>query len=308
MNQGDIPISGAITGSGTYTVEARFNGGAWTTIANNVPAGEFNATLTNQTMGTGTLEWRVVETGQTTTVNNVSIGDVYIVGGQSNAVGEPGTPYQSYSHATLKAHLFGNDYQWKELVDPTDSNTNQVDTVSSDSGSAGTVWPLLAQHILDNTGVPVAFVPCAKGATTISQWQPGANHQDRTTLYGSMVYRALQTGCKAVLWWQGESDGIAGTSQASYNAGLDTLANAIQSDLGVSIMPCLLQSCTGIADANEAPIRAAIIEAQGDNANVLTGPDFGDIVTDDAYHLKTAPKLQEAANRWWTALEAEFYS
>jgi hypothetical protein len=244
------------------------------------------------------------QTGVTASAAYVGIGDVLVIAGQSNASGR-GTNSQSYSHATLKASLFGNDYTWRELADPTDSITNQGDAISKETSQAGgSLWPLLATSFLADQGVPVAFIPCAKGGTRIADWLPGVNHQDRATLYGSMVYRALQSGCKAVLWWQGEGDAQDGTSQATYNSRLDSLANEIQADLGVKLMPCKLQNITA---AGETGINAAIAEAWGDNANVLTGPDLSDIATDDDVHLQTDAKLLDAAGRWWAALQTAFY-
>jgi hypothetical protein len=221
-----------------------------------------------------------------------------------------GTNNQVYGHATLKAGLFSNAYAWRELSDPYDMATSQTDTVSSDSSpaAAGSFIPLLATEIMADQGVPVAFVPAAKGGVSITSWLPGGDHQDRTTLYGSMVYRALQTGAKAVLWWQGETDAIDGMAQATYNGHLDTIANAVDTDLGVPLMACKLQNSSAITDSpNEAAINAAIAEAWADNANVLEGPDLSDIGSDDAYHLQTDAKLLTAAQRWWAKLAAEFY-
>lgn len=245
------------------------------------------------------------QTGITASAAYVGVGDVFVIAGQSNASGR-GTNSQSYSHATIKASLFGNDYTWRELADPTDSITNQGDTISKETvQSGGSVWPLLATSFLADQGVPVSFIPSAKGGTRITDWLPGANHQNRATLYGSMVYRALQVGgVKAILWWQGEADAQDGMSQATYNSNLDSLANAIQADLGVKLMPCKLQNITA---ADETAINAAIAEAWGDNANVLTGPDLSDIATDDTLHLQTDAKLLDAAGRWWTALQTAFY-
>jgi hypothetical protein len=138
----------------------------------------------------------------------------------------------------------------------------------------------------------------------MSSWQPGADHQDRSTLYGSMIYRTLEcNGALAVLWHQGEYDAAAGTTQAQYNSWLDTLADGIMDDLGISTMPCKLQNCVG---RDETAINAAIAEAWSDNSNVLTGPDFSDITPDsgDGLHFYSNSQLTTAATRWWAAVEA----
>lgn len=301
----DIAISGLV-GTGTHSIEARFNGGAWTTIAVSA-SGTFSGTLSGQNQGQGALEARYVDQPwQMATVIPVGIGDVFVVAGQSNASGR-GSNSQSYSGSS-GARLFGNNYLWSNLSDPSDSDSGQVDTVSSDSIASGSVWPLVATSFLLDQAVPIAFIPCAKGGTSITQWQPGADHFDRSTLYGSMAYRATNVGgIKAVLWWQGETDALASMSQATYNSNLDSLANAINSDLSVTLVPCKLQTCTGIPDVDESRINAAIAQAWGDNPNVTQGPDLTGITSNDAFHLTTDVNLQAAATLWWSALEAAFY-
>lgn len=301
---GTIPITGTIT-SGTHDVQARWNGGVWSTLAGGA-IGAWSGSLTNQPQGQGTLEVRLdsIDTNKTLR-SHVGIGDLFGVAGQSNPSGR-GTNKQRYSHPSLRGSLFANGYAFQDLQDPTDWG-GQTDTISADAGNnpSGSVWPLLATHIMTDQSVPVGFVPCALGGSSITAWQPGADHQNRATLYGSMVYRCLQVGgVKAVLWWQGETDAGNGMSQATYNAYLDTLANAVMADLGVPLVACQLQNCSG---ANVATINAAIQEAWNDNANVVAGPDLSDIATDDNYHLMSDAKLALAASRWWTALETEFY-
>lgn len=232
-----------------------------------------------------------------------------MIAGQSNASGR-GTNNQAYSHASLKAAIFKNNYIWDDLLDPTDILTGQLDVVSQDAAAAGSPWPLLATAIMADQGVPVAFVPTAKGSTTIQNWQPGADHQARNTLYGSMVYRALQVGgCKAVLWWQGEQDVVNGTSEATYNAKLDTLADAVQADLGCKLVVAKLEDLSALNGGyDESAVNAAIATAWADNANVLQGPDFSDITPSvDGVHFVTDAELQTAADRWWTAIAAALY-
>jgi sialate O-acetylesterase len=284
----------------TGQIEARWNGGAWTVIATPI-GGSYSGTLSNLAVGQGMLEVRMAsDIAVSARTTNVGIGDVYLCAGQSNMSGS-GSNNQGYSHATLKSGLFGNNYGWAELVDPYDGSSGQIDTVSSDSFSPhGSFIPLLATLLMQTNGVPVAFVPSAKAGTSISVWQPGANHQDRTTLYGSMVYRALQVGgVKAVLWWQGESDVSGGMTQATYNSNLDTIANTIGSDLGVKLIPAKLQNITG----NEAVINAAIADAWADNANVTPGPDLN-TVANDGLHVVSDAALLDAAQRWATILLA----
>lgn len=245
---------------------------------------------------------------QTKTVSLVSIGDVFVIAGQSNAMG-PGTNPQTYSHPTLTAARFGNNYQWGALTDPVDINTGQVDTVSSDSGAAGSAWLRMAHHLMNTTNVPIALVPCPLSGTSITQWQPGGNHFDRTTLYGSMAYRVQQTGARCVLWWQGEADAAANMAQATYNAYLDTIADTLAADIpGAQFMPCLLHTMQSVSATATNRIRAAVTEAWGDNPNMVQGADLSALTSDDDNHLKSDENLDAAGALWAAAIEQAFYS
>jgi len=309
-NQADISISGTYTGSPT-TIEARFNGGDYVVLDSNPSGGTFSGILQNQITGQGILNVRFGATPDVNhNIDNVGIGDIFIVSGQSNASGR-GTTLNSYSHATLKASLFGNDDVWKNLTDATDNNSGQIDNVSSDGNAKGSPWPILATFILENTGVPVAFVPTAKGGTSISQWQPRADHTDATTLYGSMHRRITAVGgsIAGVLFFQGESDSLAGTSQSDYETGLTTIVNAIETDFsGTKTM--IGQLGHSNKSGNDI-IRAAQVEVIKNNSNALLGPATYDIdLSDeggDTLHFKSDSDMLEYATRWYAAINKEFY-
>lgn len=239
--------------------------------------------------------------------------DTFVLAGQSNMSGR-GTSNQIYSHATISSCMLGNDYVLKTLADPIDSNTGQVDSVSSDSNAGGSPWPLVATSMATNNSKSCLFVPCAKGDTSIIDWQPGADHEDRATLYGSMIYRAKQVGnVKAVLWWQGEREARADVAMSAedYNTYLDTIANAVMDDIGCPLMPCKLQDlsqCTIAAPRDNTNVNLAIATAWADNDNVLAGPDFSDLVPveDTHLHFTTDAEMATLADRWWAAIETAF--
>jgi hypothetical protein len=298
---GDIEIAGELP-TGTASIEARHAGGSWATIATDED-GAFTGTLEGQATGNGDLELRTVGGEVVTHIPNVAVGEIFIIAGQSNASGYA-TNNQVYDGASV-CRNFSNAYKWGACSDPIDSPTGQVDTVSREtalSGGFGSPWPRVASAL----DFPVALVPCALGGTIISQWLPGADHFDRATLYGSCAYRTQQTGARVWLWWQGESDAFQGLAEATYNSRLDTLANAIQADLGVKLMAFRLQNSGGATDFFENAIRSAVNTAIGDNANVLAGPDLSDLASDDAYHIQTNQKIQTVADRTVAALEAAF--
>ncbi len=314
---GSIYIAGYVQGD--FSVEASFNGGTFQTVATR-PKGYFSATLTNQSPGWGVLTVRHVESTNTFTQITCGVGDVFVIAGQSNASGR-GSNNQSYSSSgsSLQACEFSNAYSWADLLDPSDIATalgvsSQSDAVSADIGgtaAAGSVWPLIATYVLTNNMMPVAFIPCAKGGSSITEWQPGASHYDRGNLYGSMSYRAkyaILGGVKAVLWWQGETDALASMSQASYFAYFTNLSASVRSDLGVKTMPCKLQNCSGLTGPQQDAINAAIGQAWVEDPNADVGPNLTGLNTapEDTFHLTTNSKLASAASLWWVAIKTAF--
>jgi hypothetical protein len=297
---GDIVIEGQTSAAGT--IEARFNGGEWQAIGRS-GGGAFSGVLAGQPQGQGGLEVRIAEAPEVTAaVPWVGIGDVFVIAGQSNASGR-GTTLHAAAHPYLKGGLFGNDYLWHELADPTDSSAGQADAISGDPDAGGSVWALLGSHIMNARNIPVAFVPAARGGSSIADWTPPANRFNRATLYGSMAARARATDAKAVLWWQGEIDALNGMRQPDYAALFSQLASAIRRDLGIPIIPALLHNSTAIPDEREAAIRQAVIAAAQSNRAIRLGPDLSSLTSDDQYHLISDGNVQAAAAYWWGALQ-----
>lgn len=237
---------------------------------------------------------------------------------QSNGSGR-GTVWQLYTSTVIPAaQMFANDNTLKAVADPTDSNVGQIDAVSDDAAAAGSIWPLTLSRMLDywssvDAPIPeVVFVPCAKGGTSITQWLPGVDHLDRSTLYGSALYRARQAGSgqpgvlTVVLRIQGETDAAAGMSQAVYDAHLDTLGAAVLTDFGSKLVVSKFPFCTSAnANSGQAAIWAAIEAAWAKN-NVRRGADLSTVRVDsgDGLHLAGNLPLSVAADKMVTALQA----
>lgn len=324
----DIWISGTVGGVTDARIEASWDGQNWKTLRDyfasrqiiytpgTIRAGlfhQFGGILEAVPQGQYTLFVRVVGTNTVRTVSYVGVGDVFILAGQSNASGR-GFRYQAYHHPTLKASVFGNDYRWRELSDPVDNPIGTIDTISRDTVAAGSYWPLLASTIMADQNVPIAFIPVAKGGTTITQWRPVSRPQP-TTLYGAMWRRVMplsrttpRINVKAVLWHQGEQDAYRHLSAAQYRAQLIALANAIQRDFGAPLLVAKLQAIRTNPPVYTLRINQGIEHAINASPYILPGPDFSDMATDDLAHFQADAKLEEAAWRWWSALKAALYS
>lgn len=274
-NQANITIRGSYTGSPT-AIEARWKGGSWSTIDAAPANGRFSGQLSNQAGGQGTLEVRF--TNDLTCIINsdfVGVGDIYLLMGQSNVAGRVGTTQTFTPTGGVVGTTFNNQYKWAVLADSMNQSTGAED--NGGGSQQGSVWPGLATALVANSGFPVAFLGYGISGVSITTFQPAATHADRTTNYGQAISRALAIpgGIKGMIWYQGETDAQAGMAQATYNAYLDTIVNAIQTDLGVKTFCYKLPKLD--AEAGAVVIRAAVAEAQGDNANIAGTADLSSV-------------------------------
>ncbi len=308
-SRADILVTGRYVGEPS-SIEASWNGGAFAIISEDPSNGIFNGVLKNQSAGQGILSVRFTNNKKVLSMTpNVGIGDIYVIAGQSNASGR-GENNQTYNAFNTLATLFGNDDKWRRLQDPTDSSLGQVDAISSEGLLAGgSIWPPLASEIVNDQGVPVAFIPTAKGLTSITQWQRNdSSPSDANTLYGSMSRRINAVGgIKAVLFWQGESDAISGMSQAVYKENIVKIAEDIYRDFGVSTIVAQIGIVSGVKSENINNIRAAQKLAWNESEYILEGPILYDIDINDNVHFTTDQELAVAAERWWTSIKEQLY-
>ncbi|MEO1592304.1 MAG: sialate O-acetylesterase [Cyanobacteria bacterium J06632_22] len=136
---------------------------------------------------------------------------LFVLMGQSNIAGL--APLPERLPKTENIYTFGNDYRWAVAVEPVDSPVGQVDTVSLDE-DAGFGPSVAFAQALQSTGIvsddeAIGLIPCAKGGSSITQWQRNSSDQ---SLYGSCMKRiqaALTMGqLEGVLFLQGEADAI----------------------------------------------------------------------------------------------------
>ena len=298
----DIVVAGRCIDLGG---SVRVSWGAYRTTARCDRAGRFTALLEDVAGGQAALRVRSAGMpGVACSRRDVGVGDIYVVAGQSNASGR--SPYLfSYSSATLRAAMFGNDYRWHELQDPVDSPVGQVDAVSRDGRAAGSVWPDVATALLARTGVPVAFVPCARISTSIASWQPGSTtHPYGLTLYESMARRVAAVGgrVRAVLWWQGERDARVLTPGPQYEAALQGLASSLWHDFRAPMVVAQIGDYgRAYTDAGIDVIRLTQEKAWGER-HILQGPVLYDIDLHGEVHFREPADVAAAAHRWAAAI------
>jgi len=146
-NSGRIPVRGRLGSSGEgVRLEARFQDSEWQQLQADVKRAHFSGSIQGA-VGQGILAVRVVgrpETG--VSVQPVSLGDLFVVTGQSNADGRGSV------HASLSpdAPFLGVKYRagaWSEGGDPSDN-----------SGKHASPWPIVLNTLIAEQRVPIGFI------------------------------------------------------------------------------------------------------------------------------------------------------
>ncbi len=145
---------------------------------------------------------------------NIVVGDVFLIHGQSNAVAADYYDEQlsNARDQSFWIRSYGTTSQVPSVV-AADQSWYLADGEAESHSAAVGVWALhLARRIVQENGMPVALLNGAVGGTTVAQHQKDqANPTNLDTIYGRLLWRAQQaqvaTAARALLWYQGESDG-----------------------------------------------------------------------------------------------------
>lgn len=214
-NTGAITISGNSQGG---VIEARIGQvGDWKRLDAGTGKGTFHATMEAAAGGWHRLEVRSLKEGKvigTVSVAHVGIGEVFVVAGQSNSANH-GEEKQTTQTGRVAAF---DGQSWRLAHDPQPGA----------SGGGGSFMPPLGDALVQQLDVPVGFIACGIGATSVREWlpqgavfphpptiesrvqkRPDGSWESKGEAYASFVDRLKQAGphgFRAVLWHQGESD------------------------------------------------------------------------------------------------------
>lgn len=287
-NQASVRIVGTYTGTASV-IQYRWDGGAWATLDATPAGGVFDATVTLTGPGQGALDVRLDSVDASTdSYVAVGVGELWLVAGQSNHVGLTGgvfvTPSAPGAHTAWVAPIFDKANAWRVNAEASgtefDRRTGTPYTTEYPTGEtvSGSYFGALATLFMAD-GIPVAFVPCARSSTAIAAWQKGYF----VGLYEAMQERAGLVGSHAgVLFWQGESDANAGTSQATYEAGLNAVLDDWTTDVGTGWVILKINTAGLSGDATD--VRAAQTAVAASHAAVLgVGDMLGAFTTNVHY-------------------------
>jgi hypothetical protein len=304
-NTATFTVSGAYTGS-PPAIERRFAGGPWVTLVDAPTGGTFSTSVTLPT-GQGTFEVRFSNaTSVTDSAAYVTVGDVFIVAGQSNHAGRS-TVKVDPVFTNFVVPKLGRDFVWKPLTEA----TTQAGSFDEAASAAGSYIGALSTR-LQSVGVPVAFCPVAQGSTAINDWERyDADPTNPYLLYGDARQADIAAGGnRALLWLQGESDAQNGMAQATYQTKLDDLVSDWASDTGGEFFIIQIVRWSSAIYSQIDAIRAAQSAVAASNPAVAGIAD-GNVASWQAannVHYNSATQINDLADAVSAAMVPAFYS
>ena len=288
---GVVPVVVAGVDGADTLVEARIvtdadRADAWHPLEHD--AGRFIGAIPAPSGGWHALEVRRAgSAGPDAIVERVGVGEVFVVAGQSNSAIHGET---RLAPASDLVSSLAPDGTWRHAADPQPGA----------SGDAGSFLPPLGDLLVAHYGVPVGFVACGIGATSVREWLPaGVPFPNPPTLEGrvrrrpdgawesdgaafAMLVERMRScgaeGCRAILWHQGESDANQADPARTlagplHEQALATVIRASRSALGRDVPWFVARATYHVpGDESSVEIRAAQNAVCRDGV-ALAGPD-----------------------------------
>ncbi len=152
----------------------------------------------------------------TADVVDVLVGDVWVLGGQSNMHGVGLLADAEPPHPLVRAYQVNDTWIVAQDCIHDMSVANARIHIQLCGGKRPPpnarvgVGPgvSFARRMMDLTGVPQGVISCAHGGTSMDQWDPAKKRLKDASLYGAMIERFRRNGARVAgaVWYQGESD------------------------------------------------------------------------------------------------------
>ena len=323
--RGRVTVAGALTevAEDGNTVEVRVvdggTAGEWQRPETQFEGRSFRTALSLPAGGWYRLECRLVRDEQPvaeSAVGRIGVGEVFVVAGQSNSAnhGEGRNRPRSDRVVTCEGRT------WRLAEDPQPGA----------SGGGGSFMPALGDMLVEALDVPVGFVACGIGATSVREWLPkGERFPNPPTLEGNVrrlpdgswesngqpfaafvarIKPLGPQGFRAVLWHQGESDANQADPTRTlagplYRASLETVIRESRREIGWDAPWFVAQASYHVPGDEASP------DIRGAQASIcrvgiaLAGPDSdalkGDLREAGGKGVHFSVKgLREHAARW----------
>lgn len=134
---------------------------------------------------------------------NIGVGDVYLITGQSNAVGVGKDAVNDPPSADV--HMFRLSGKWDIATHPLHDTTDTRFPLSEERVRCGhSPWINFAKILSDKLGYPIGLIPGTKGGIPLSCWDRAEDGKFFDNALS--IVRASGGGIKGILWSQGCND------------------------------------------------------------------------------------------------------
>ena len=272
----------------------------WTLVQEHPQTGQFRGII-KANAGFFRLEIRGVRdsrTVSTASVSQVGVGEVFLVAGQSNAMGFPQLGAKGATERVVSFNAWNRFWNKNDVLESSDrpfphptfsplAATNLI----FPTGETAWCWGELGDYLADRYNVPVAFFNVAIPATVAENWSSTANGKPTINIFNSKPWPFLQPysnlrnalqyyhtlfGIRAVLWHHGESDAVPlRTTQANYRRYVQDVIDQSRTDFGRNLTWVVAQSSISTAGPtpSAAILGAQVQLAQSPGNNVWPGPN-----------------------------------
>ncbi|TDE13719.1 T9SS type A sorting domain-containing protein [Dyadobacter psychrotolerans] len=282
------------------------------------------------------IELRGTQAGQVVgraVLQRLGVGEVFIISGQSNAQGLKAYPGPSAVDERVQYISNYNNDSKDELTDPPRAVFSKITAdigFMAPRGQSAWCWGILGDLLVARLNMPVLFINTAWEGSAVENWVQSSNGILTQSKYGAwyppqMPYAnlriaarnyAAQYGARAILWMQGETDGLFSTPASSYRNNLQFLMNKLEADAGRKFTWVIARtSRTSPSNTNVSSVFPEIIAAQNAVLDAQFNPTYPGPETDalvpnrpDGTHFIGAAALTILANAWNQSLDARFFS
>ena len=329
-NFATLPITG-IYKQNVDMIQARvvpMQGGtqtSWQTVQTNPQGGFYSGSITAQG-GWYDLEIRGMLGGNvvvSTDIQRIGVGEVFAIGGQSNAQGFYNYGAPGASDDRVSCVNFTNINHQLNLPQPDFIHLDANSPVAP-RGLSGWCWGRLGDLLASRYNVPIMFYNAGWFGTLIRNWRESVDGAPAVSTYiaanypngmpygvmkGLLNYYASMTGMRAILWQQGEGDNLFDTPSSEYVADLQTVVNKTRQHYGRNIAWVIARA----SYFNAGGIDNKVINAQNTAVttiqNLFYGPNTDPIQPNrpDGIHFQDQG-LVDVANLWNGALDQNFFN
>ena len=278
----------------------------------------FAATMAGLPVG-GPYDVELICASDSVVVEDVLVGDVWILAGQSNMQGCGHFPEKPLGKDPLVRAFYMDDH-WDVAVDPIHQLDIAVDPVHNPYGNLSPfpafrgVGPGVSfgQSMRKRTGIPQGLIACAHSGSSTTEWNPKLKKLGGRSFYGATMRRLAKNfpggSIAGLLWYQGCIDAEPEAYQG-YRERTVRIFRAFRKDLRRPDLPIVMVQIANIAGNYDEAYDRRWSSVREDERligeampNVATVPSL-DLELDEWVHL-SGPSQYELGRRMAEAMES----